>query len=144
VDFPTARPLVMAAERTFWEKATAAHVYCLQGRLRGERYSRHWYDLAAIARSAHYESAVADRELGKKVAEHKSMFFPEKDVADIKVDYLRAVTDEIRLIPTGESLAALEGDYSAMLEDGLLALHQPDFSELIENCRAIEARINHG
>jgi len=37
---------VLAAERTFWEKATAAHVYCLQGRLRGERYSRHWYDLA--------------------------------------------------------------------------------------------------
>lgn len=41
VVFPTARPLVMAVERTFWEKATAAHVYCLQGRLRGERYARH-------------------------------------------------------------------------------------------------------
>ena len=27
VTFPTAQPLVMAAERTFWEKATAAHVY---------------------------------------------------------------------------------------------------------------------
>jgi len=144
VDFPAARPLVMAAERTFWEKATAAHVYCLQGRLRGERYSRHWYDLAAIARSAHYESAVSDQELGKKVAEHKSMFFPEKDAAGVKVDYHRAVTGKIQLIPTGESLAALEGDYSAMLEDGLLALHQPDFSDLIENCRAIEMRINRG
>lgn len=50
VTFPTAQPLVMAAERTFWEKATAAHVYCLQGRLRGERYSCHWYDLAALAK----------------------------------------------------------------------------------------------
>jgi hypothetical protein len=37
VTFPVAQPLVMAAERTFWEKTTAAHVYCLQGRLRGER-----------------------------------------------------------------------------------------------------------
>jgi hypothetical protein len=36
VKFPVAAPLVMAAERTFWEKATAAHVYSLQGRLRGE------------------------------------------------------------------------------------------------------------
>ena len=35
VTFPVAQPLVMAAERTFWEKANAAHVYCLQGRLRG-------------------------------------------------------------------------------------------------------------
>lgn len=144
VDFPMARPLVMAAERTFWEKATAAHVYCLQGRLRGERYSRHWYDLAAIARSAHYESAIADHVLRIKVAEHKSMFFAEKDEHGAKVDYHRAVTGAIQLIPNGKSLAALEGDYSAMLEDGLLALHQPDFSELIENCRAIEARINHG
>lgn len=54
VTFPVAQPLVMAAERTFWEKATAAHVYCLQGRLRGERYSRHWYDLAAIAKTPHF------------------------------------------------------------------------------------------
>ena len=40
IEFPTAHPLVMDAERTFWEKATAAHVYCQQARLRGERYSR--------------------------------------------------------------------------------------------------------
>ena len=26
----------MHVERTFWEKATAAHVFCLQARLRGE------------------------------------------------------------------------------------------------------------
>src|SRR5262249_14427788 len=32
--FPTARPRVMHAERTFWEKATAIHVFCLQERLR--------------------------------------------------------------------------------------------------------------
>ncbi|MFU8819909.1 MAG: nucleotidyl transferase AbiEii/AbiGii toxin family protein, partial [Gammaproteobacteria bacterium] len=30
VQFPTATPLVMAVERTFWEKATAAHVFCRQ------------------------------------------------------------------------------------------------------------------
>ncbi len=35
VVFPTARPRVMHAERTFWEKATAIHVFCLQDRLRG-------------------------------------------------------------------------------------------------------------
>ncbi len=144
VDFPIARPLVMAAERTFWEKATAAHVYCLQGRLRGERYSRHWYDLAAIAQSDYYESAVNDRELAKKVAEHKSIFFAEKDAMGAKVDYHHAVMGAMQLVPTGESLTALERDYMAMLEDGLLALHQPDFSELIENCRAIEIQINNG
>lgn len=38
VVFPTARPRVMHAERTFWEKATAIHVFCLQERLRGHRF----------------------------------------------------------------------------------------------------------
>ena len=67
VAFPTAQPLVMAAERTFWEKATAAHVHCLQGRLRGDRYSRHWYDLAALAKTTHFESAARDHELARQV-----------------------------------------------------------------------------
>ena len=39
VNFPVARPRVMHAERTFWEKATAIHVFCLQERLRGERFA---------------------------------------------------------------------------------------------------------
>jgi hypothetical protein len=141
VDFPTAQPLVMAPERTFWEKATAAHVYCLQGRLRGERYSRHWYDLAALARTEFLESAINDHALAMQVARHKSMFFAEKDAAGHWIDYHQAVSGSLQLIPQGASLAALENDYAAMLEDGLLALHQPNFTELVESCRAIQDRV---
>src|SRR5690606_24864923 len=50
LEFPMASPKVMTIERTFWEKATAAHVYCAQGRLRAARFARHWHDLAAIGR----------------------------------------------------------------------------------------------
>ena len=50
--FPRARPSVMLAERTFWEKATAIHVFCRQERKRGERLSRHWHDLARLDRSS--------------------------------------------------------------------------------------------
>jgi Nucleotidyl transferase AbiEii toxin, Type IV TA system len=35
VTFPTATPEVMRPERTFWEKATAIHVFCAQGAFRG-------------------------------------------------------------------------------------------------------------
>ena len=142
VNFPTARPVTMAAERTFWEKATDIHVYCLQGRLRGERYSRHWYDLVAIAKSAHFNVAVDDRDLSKTVAEHKSMFFAEKDSQGDKIDYFGAVNGGMRLVPTGDSRTALERDYLAMLDDGLLSLHQPDFAQLMDSCREIEARVN--
>ena len=143
VEFPVAAPLVMAAERTFWEKATAAHVYSLQGRLRGERYSRHWYDLAAMAKTGHASQAAGDNQLAKAVAEHKSVFFAEKDAYGSKVDYFKAVTGGLQLVPTGAALAALESDYAAMLEDGLLALHQPSFDEIMEKCRAIQDKVNH-
>jgi hypothetical protein len=37
----------------------------------------------------------------------------------------------------------LESDYAAMLEDGLLALHQPSFDEVMEKCRTIQDEVNH-
>ena len=41
VEFPAATPQVMRAERTFWEKATAIHVFCAQGEFRGgDRYAQ--------------------------------------------------------------------------------------------------------
>ncbi|MBC7620303.1 MAG: nucleotidyl transferase AbiEii/AbiGii toxin family protein [Candidatus Saccharibacteria bacterium] len=138
VEFPVAHPLVMAAQRTFWEKATAAHVYCCQGRLRGERYARHWYDLAALARSEHYPSALADQVLALQVAQHKAMFFAEKDSAGEWIDYTRAVEGELALVPQGPSLVALANDYAAMLDDGLLPATQPSFADLMEICRSIE------
>lgn len=75
--FPQARPSVMLAERTFWEKATAIHVYCRQQRRRGQRLSRHWHDLARLDEAGIAESALGDRELALAVARHKAMFFIE-------------------------------------------------------------------
>ena len=142
VDFPQAQPLVMAAERTFWEKATAAHVYCRQGRLRGERYARHWYDLVALARSQYFESAVGSQALALQVAQHKAIFFAEKDAAGNPIDYTRAVSGALQLIPDGASRSALENDYSAMLNDGLLSGPQPSFAELMVICRTIQDRVH--
>lgn len=142
VTFPTARPLVMAAERTFWEKATAAHVYCRQERLRGERYSRHWYDLAALARTEHFDKAAADRQLAHQVAEHKSMFFAEKDANGNRIDYFETTKGSLRLVPEGASRRALAQDFAAMREDGLLVSDQPDFDAILETCVAIQDKVN--
>jgi hypothetical protein len=143
ISFPTAQPLVMGAERTFWEKATAAHVYSLQGRLRGERYSRHWYDLAAMAKSGHAQTAMTDLQLGKDVAEHKSMFFAEKNADKVWIDYMTAVGGAIQLVPEGGALDSLKLDYAAMLEDGLLSSNQPSFAEIIEICSVLQKSINN-
>jgi hypothetical protein len=71
--FPEAAPSVMRPERTFWEKATAIHVFCRGGRFRGaERFSRYWYDVVSLDNSPYVASALADRDLARSVAKHKT------------------------------------------------------------------------
>ena len=70
------------------------------------------------------------------------MFFVEKDAAGARIDYFAATSGQLQLIPTGESLKALENDYAAMLEYGLLALNQPNFADIIEQCRVIQDEAN--
>lgn len=142
VSFPTASPTVMSIERTFWEKATAMHVYCAQGRLRGERYSRHWHDLAAIVRSPHFEAAMTAHTVAAAVAHHKSLFFVEKDAAGKVVDYLAATSGHLKIVPTGEARAALADDYEAMLADGVMVGEALSFDELLATCADLESMVN--
>lgn len=142
VTFPTASPTVMKIERTFWEKATAAHVFCLQERVRGERYARHWYDLACIAKSEHAASAVAARDISNAVAQHKSMFFREKARDDSVIDYHVAVGGALRFIPEKMGMQALREDYEAMLGEGLLPRDAPTFDDLMLQCQQLEQQVN--
>ena len=98
--------------------------------------------MAAIAKTAYFAAACANPDLAKAVAEHKSVFFVEKNAGGTKIDYFAATSGQLQLIPTGESLAALGQDYTAMLEDGLLALNQPSFTEIIDQCRVIQDEAN--
>ncbi|MES2237846.1 nucleotidyl transferase AbiEii/AbiGii toxin family protein [Thiobacillus sp.] len=143
VSFPTASPLVMSVARTFWEKATAAHVFCAQGRVRNERYARHWHDLVAIARSAHFAAVMTDRMVATAVAHHKSHFFIEKDTNGQVIDYAAATTGHLKIVPEGEAKAALAKDYVAMLADEVMVGNALPFDELLKICAELEAKINN-
>ena len=104
VTFPTARPRVMHAERTFWEKATAIHVFCRQEKLRGHRFARHWHDVVRLDEAGFASAAMADRGLAHAVARHKSMFFAAKAADGTAVDYELAVDGYLTLLPAGEAL----------------------------------------
>lgn len=142
VAFPAASPLVMSVARTFWEKATAAHVYCRQGRVRRERFARHWHDLAAIGRSRYLAGAAADRAVADAVAWHKSFFFPEKDSAGLPIDYLPAAAGQLRIVPEGDARDALADDYAHMLSDDLMVGDALPFDELMHACATLEAQVN--
>lgn len=142
VVFPTARPRVMHAERTFWEKATAIHVFCLQERLRGDRFARHWHDVVRLDEAGLAEAAFADRELANAVARHKGMFFAEKAADRSPIDYVAAVNGGLQLVPGGDASKALQEDYGRMVEDGLLLDDAEPFEALMARCADIAARAN--
>jgi hypothetical protein len=142
IAFPTARPRVMRAERTFWEKATAVHVFCSEGPLRGERISRHWHDLARLDEVGIASAAMTDRALARAVAEHKSWFFVEKNADREPIDYHAAVSGGLRLVPQGRAREMLAEDYGNMVEDGLLLDEAEPFDELMDRARALEDRTN--
>ena len=145
ISFPEASPRVMRPERTFWEKATAIHVYCRGGRFRGtERFSRHWYDLDSLSHTPFFESAIADREIALCVARHKKIFFREKDARGEIIDYEEAVRGGLQLVPEGDAEAALAEDYAGMVADGLVFENAPDFGTLVTRCREIQDRANRG
>jgi hypothetical protein len=143
VTFPTATPRVMSAQRTFWEKATAIHVFCLQGTTRGgERFSRHWHDIARLNEVGVADAAIGDRTLARAVAAHKQMFFREKDADGNVIDYARAVSGGLRLVPDHDAAKRLEYDYLAMAHERLLIDNPQPFSDLMAQCQQIQEKAN--
>ena len=144
VTFPTAAPRVMRPERTFWEKATAMHVFCRRGHFRGGgRFSRHWYDVASLDHAGFAQPAIADRGLAQRVARHKSFFFRENDEDGNVIDYEHAVGGGLQLVPNGAAEELLAADYDGMVSDGLVFEEEaPVFTSLVAHCRAIQDRAN--
>lgn len=141
--FPTAMPQVMRAERTFWEKATAIHVFCAQGAFRGgERFARHWHDVARLDSAGFVDAAIADTALGKAVADHKSIFFAEKSPHGELIDYHAAVSGGLQLVPDDGALATLASDYQHMVDDGLFLDDAEPFEALLQRCRVIQQKAN--
>lgn len=119
VEFSTARPRATHAERTFWEKATAIHVFCLQARLRGDRFARHWHDVARLDEAGLATAAFAGRELAQTVARHKGMFLAEK-AADRVPDITRPTPPTPScggVMPTAERTMIRRGQRTVARED---------------------------
>ena len=143
VEFPTATPQVMRAERTFWEKATAIHVFCAQGEFRGgDRFARHWHDVTRLDAAGFADAAIADKALAQAVADHKSVFFAEKNTQGDVIDYHLAVSGGLQLVPDDGVLAKLATDYQHMVDDGLLLDDAEPFESLLERCKTIQQKTN--
>lgn len=104
----------LAAERTFWEKATILHMYTNwpQGRAVPLRQSRHFFDFYRLITSDIKNLAVQDAHLLQKVVEHKKIYFRSG-----WANYDNAKKGSLNLMPQDTVvLKSLENDYVQMKE----------------------------
>jgi len=136
---PRASVNVLSPIRTFWEKVTLAHAECARQEWRhnGERFARHWSDLAALADHQIAVRAIADRAVLEDVVRIKTAFWPQTFT-----DYKRCLVGDCRIVPAGALLVGLSRDYAAMVSAGMFAIAPPPFEVLVDHLRKLEVRIN--
>ena len=128
---------VLAAERTFWEKATILHMIYHRPAEKNvpSRMSRHYYDIYAMADSPIYKKALEHISLLKNVAEHKALFF-----RDTKAHYEEATPAGLRLLPREDQMSTIKNDYRQMQQ--MFFEEPPAFDRIIEKLRVLEKEIN--
>ena len=128
---------VIRAERTFWEKATILHVEAHRpdDRKQPARYSRHYYDLALMAKSPIKDQALADVGLLAEVVAFKERFY-----FSAWARYDLAVPGRLRLVPDGPVLKAVTDDYRAMANMIFGAI--PAFETILAELQDLEIKIN--
>jgi hypothetical protein len=134
---PGCKVLALAAERTFWEKATVLHMWhhAPADKKFRDRQSRHYYDVVRLYEHESGKAAVQDIDLLLKVARHKEVFFPAAWAR-----YADAKPGTLRIVPPDARLSELEQDYRKMQE--MIFGDPPAFERLLEVLREIEREIN--
>jgi hypothetical protein len=128
---------VLAAERTFWEKATVLHTWfhAPADKKFRDRQSRHYYDVVRLYQHELGKAAIKNTDLLLKVASHKEVFFPAAWAR-----YADAKPGTLRIVPPDARLTELEQDYRKMQE--MIFGEAPAFERLLEVLREIENAIN--
>jgi hypothetical protein len=126
----------LAAERTFWEKATLLHAEAHRDPAKPmpARYARHYHDLARMATEPVAERALADADLRKRVVAHKSVYFRS---GWARYDLAEPAT--FQLTPPAERLSELETDHRAM--EQMFFTTPPPIAEVLETLATLQSRI---
>lgn len=127
----------LAAERTFWEKATLLHAehHRPADKPSRERLSRHYYDLYRLSQQPIAERALGQRDLLDRVIAHKSFFFSQS-----WAHYETARPGTMRLLPAADRLAVLRRDYQAMAS--MIFGDAPEWDDIVHELTQLESRIN--
>lgn len=129
--------MALEMERAFWEKATILHAEYHRDAdsPMPERYSRHYADVAAMARRSEALAAIQHEALRDQVVEWKALFF-----ARSWARYDLAKPGTFRLLPPDHRLPELRRDYQAMSD--MFLDYPPSFDEVLAILEETERLIN--
>ena len=101
----------LAAQRTFWEKATILHMYSHwpENKILPERQSRHFFDFYKLIQSDIKNLAISAPKLLTRVAEHKKIYYRAG-----WANYDSAAKGTLCLTSNQTVLKILEKDYKKM------------------------------
>ena len=100
------------------------------------------HDVTRLDAAGFAAAAIVDKALARAVADHKSVFFAEKNTHGDAIDYHAAVSGGLQLVPDDGALAKLATDYQYMVDDGLFLDDAEPFEALMARCQAIQQRAN--
>jgi hypothetical protein len=130
--------VALEVERSFREKATILHTeyHRPTDKVMPDRFSRHYADLAAMAKHPNARMAIDRHDIRERVVKWKSRFF-----GSAWANYDAAKPGTFRIVPPPERLLALRRDYQAM-RDMYLA-EPPGFDDILVTLSELEDRINN-
>lgn len=134
VDVPV---VALLAKRTFWEKATILHAEYFRppDKPLPDRYSRHYYDVAMMAKGPIKTEALADLALLAQVVKHKQTFYPSGWAR-----YDVAHPGSFHVAPAKERIDALQRDYKNMAP--MIFGEPATFDGIMETLAGLEKEIN--
>ena len=129
---------VLAAQRTFWEKATALHAEAHRpaDSATPQYFSRHYYDLAMLLDTEEGKAAASDVDLLVTVAKYKAIFFRSGWAT-----YDTARPGTLRLLPSEARIKDLRADYRAMAPM-MFDESPPPFDEILAKVAVLEETVN--
>ncbi len=137
-DQPIVTVGVLAAERTFWEKATLLHneFYRPLAKKRGDRISRHYSDLARLLEHPEIgPRCLAAQDIAARVVQHKTLYY-----RDSWSRYEEVLSGGLHLLPSPEAENHLRSDYALMRS---MFFGEPQsFDDILEVLADLERTIN--
>lgn len=132
---PSVAVQVLAAERTFWEKAMLLHEERFRppGKVRGARMARHYYDVYSLIQRGVADAAAKDLNLFSQVAAHRQVFFEQS-----WVDYATLSPNSLEITPTEDQYKAWLQDYVEMQAE-MFSEAPPAFEVIISTIKQFQS-----